>query len=63
MTTFKICLRTKRTDNLYPIYIRITQNRRTGYIKTGKLIDKRKNDTIPPAALAGEQEAHDGLST
>lgn len=55
MTTFKICLRTKRTDNLYPIYIRITQNRRTGYIKTGKLIDKsklRKGEVKDPEILS-----------
>lgn len=55
MATFKICLRTKRSDNLYPIYIRITHNRRAGYIKTEKLADKtaiRKGEIKDPAIIS-----------
>lgn len=40
MANFKICVRKKRTDNLYPVYIRITHHRKTAYIKTEKVVDK-----------------------
>lgn len=37
MAYFKICVRGKRKDNTYPIYIRVTHHRQVGYIKTGKV--------------------------
>lgn len=37
MATFKICVRKKRADGLYAVYIRVTHNQRVGYIKTDKL--------------------------
>ncbi|CUQ38526.1 tyrosine-type recombinase/integrase [Parabacteroides distasonis] len=36
MAYFKICVRNKRADGVYPIYIRVTHNRKVGYIKTDK---------------------------
>lgn len=39
MATFKICVRKKRNDGFYPVYIRVTHNTKTGYIKTDKLVD------------------------
>ena len=39
MATFKICIRKQRRDGLFPVYIRITHNRKTGYIKTEKIVD------------------------
>lgn len=37
MAYFKICVRAKRKDNTYPIYIRVTHHGRVGYIKTDKV--------------------------
>lgn len=37
MATFKACVRKKRADGLYYVYIRVTQNRKIGYIKTDKM--------------------------
>lgn len=37
MAYFKICVRGKRKDNTYPIYIRVTHRRQVGYIKTNKV--------------------------
>lgn len=37
MAYFKICVRGKRKDNTYPIYIRVTQGSQVGYIKTNKV--------------------------
>lgn len=42
MATFKTCVQTKvkRTDGFYPVYIRVTQNRKVAYIKTNKLVNE-----------------------
>ena len=37
MANFKICVRKKRADGLYVVYIRVTHNKRVGYIRTNKL--------------------------
>ena len=42
MATFKACIRMKRSDGLYTVFIRITHNREAKYIDTGKVIDKSK---------------------
>ena len=55
MATFKICVRKQRKDLLYPIYIRITHNRKAGYIKTNKVADKssiRQDELKNPTLLA-----------
>ncbi|MDD3037163.1 phage integrase SAM-like domain-containing protein [Bacteroides sp.] len=39
MAAFKACVKYKRSDGLYTVYIRITQNRKIGYIKTDKISD------------------------
>lgn len=41
MATFKACIRKIRKDGFYPVYIRVTHNRKTGYIKTDKVVDKK----------------------
>lgn len=41
MATFKICARVKRTDGFYPVYIRVTHQRKTTYIKTDKVINNK----------------------
>ena len=43
MASFKICVRVKRHDGLYPVYIRITHDRQIGYIKTDKCVDKEEH--------------------
>ena len=42
MSNFKVCVRNQRSDKLFSVYIRITHNRRIGYIKTDKVVDKSK---------------------
>ena len=37
MAYFKICVRAKRKDNTYPVYIRVTHHGQVGYIKTDKV--------------------------
>ena len=39
MATLKVCVRKQRADGIYPVYIRVTQNRKTGYIKTDKMVN------------------------
>lgn len=39
MTTFKATVKKQRTDGLYTVYIRITHQRKTNYIKTNKIVD------------------------
>ena len=59
MATFKICVRKQRKDLLYPIYIRITHNRKAGYIKTNKVADKssiRQDELKNPTLLAYRTE-------
>ncbi len=55
MACFKICIRSRRNDGLYPVYIRITHNRQIGYIKTDKCVDPRnikKGEIIDPIILS-----------
>ena len=55
MASFKICVRVKRHDGLYPVYIRITHDRQIGYIKTDKCVGKeglRKGEVVDPIILA-----------
>ena len=42
MANFKVCIRNQRSDKLFSVYIRITHNRKIGYIKTDKVVDKSK---------------------
>ncbi|MCD8318314.1 MAG: hypothetical protein LUC45_05495, partial [Paraprevotella sp.] len=39
MTTFKATVKTPRNDGFYTVYIRVTHQRKTSYIKTNKIID------------------------
>lgn len=43
MATFKTCVqpKVKRNDGFYPVYIRVTHNRKIAYIKTDKLVNKQ----------------------
>lgn len=41
MATFKTCVQKQRKDGFYPVYIRITHNRKSAYIKTDKQIDSK----------------------
>ena len=55
MATFKICIRGRRSDGLYPVYLRITHNRQVGYIKTDKCVDVKnikKGEVVDPNILA-----------
>lgn len=55
MACFKICIRSRRNDGLYPVYIRITHNRQIGYIKTDKCVGPagiRKGEVIDPIILS-----------
>lgn len=42
MATFKTCIQKKRADGLYTVYIRVTHNRKVGYIKTDKVVDDKR---------------------
>ena len=42
MASFKICVRVKRHDGLYPVYIRVTHDRQIGYIKTDKCVGEEE---------------------
>lgn len=41
MATFKACVQKERADGFYPVYIRVTHNRKVGYIKTDKVVSKK----------------------
>lgn len=41
MATFKTCVRKPRADGYYSVFIRCTHKRKTDYIPTGKMIDKK----------------------
>lgn len=41
MPTFKLTVQKQRTDGLWPVYIRVTHNRQTVYIKTDKVVDNK----------------------
>lgn len=42
MATLKACVQKMRKDGFYPVYIRVTHNRTTQYIKTDKMVTKRE---------------------
>ena len=42
MATMKACVQKMRNDGFFPVYIRVTHNRTTQYIKTGKMVTKRE---------------------
>lgn len=41
MATFKVCVQKQRADGMYIVYIRVTHNRKSGYIKTDKVVNNR----------------------
>lgn len=41
MATFKACVRKQRSDGIWPVYIRVTHNRKIGYIKTDKMVNNK----------------------
>lgn len=47
MATFKTCVRAnvRRTDGFFPVYVRVTHNRKTAYIKTDKLVSSSGIDS------------------
>lgn len=54
MATFKTCVRSMRSDGYYPVYIRVTQNRKTEYIKTDMLVfqkDIKKGEIKDPYVI------------
>ena len=42
MATLKACVQKIRNDGFFPVYIRVTHNRTTQYIKTDKMVTKRE---------------------
>ena len=55
MPTFKICVRKQRRDGLFPVYIRVTHNRKTSYIKSEKIVDSsclKKGELKDPTLLS-----------
>lgn len=56
MATFKTVVMKQRVDGFFPVYIRITHNRKSRYIKTDKIvdlknIDKRNHEVKDPYVL------------
>lgn len=41
MPTFRITVQKQRNDGLWPVYIRVTHNRKITYIKTTKMVDNK----------------------
>ncbi len=41
MTTLRPCVQKQRSDGFFPVYIRVTHNRKVGYIKTDKMVSKK----------------------
>lgn len=41
MTTMAICVQKQRKDGYWPVYIRVTHNRKLAYIKTSKMVNDR----------------------
>ena len=41
MATFKTCVQKQRVDGFYPVYIRVTHNRKQGYITTTTVVEKK----------------------
>ena len=44
MAVFKAVVRFKRPDGFYPVYIRVTHQRKAQYIKTDKMVDQKGVD-------------------
>ncbi len=42
MATLKACVQKMRKDGFFPVYIRVTHNRTTTYIKTDKMVTMRE---------------------
>lgn len=42
MATLKACVQKMRNDGFFPVYIRVTHNRTTQYIKTDKMVTRRE---------------------
>lgn len=56
MATFKIIARFQRTDGFWPVYIRVTHNRKVKYLKTDKIVetksvDKKNHEVKDPFVL------------
>ena len=41
MATLRPCVQKLRTDGFYPVYIRVTHERKIAYIKTDKVVSKK----------------------
>lgn len=41
MATFKILVQHRRSDGFYPVYIRLTHNRKVCYLKTDKMVNDK----------------------
>ena len=41
MATFKITVQKQRSDGYWPVYIRVTHQRRISYIKTDKIVNDK----------------------
>ena len=49
MATFRPCVQKQRADGFYPVYIGVTHDRRTAFMKTTKVVEKKsvtKNNEI-----------------
>lgn len=56
MATLKICVRSKRSDGFYPVYIRVTHHRELAYIKTDKMVNDKgimKNKEVKDPYVVG----------
>ena len=41
MATFKACVKSKRKDGFYPVYIRVIHRKKTAYLPTGKMLTEQ----------------------
>ena len=44
MATFKTVVIKQRADGFWPVYIRVTHNRKSKYLNTGKVIETKSVD-------------------
>ncbi len=54
MATISICVRKRRNDGFWPVYIRVIHNRQTAYIKTAKMVNDagvKRGDVKDPFVL------------
>lgn len=54
MATFKIVVQHQRSDGFYPVYIRLTHNRKVLYIKTDKMV-------APKGIVKGSHDVRDSF--